>query len=97
MTVRSVLIWTAVFAAVFGLFAWRMTRRKGVPAAGLTTLLGIAGVYTGLWGEMENRHWLYIPCVTLILASYAIQWAAWRRSARGDMPAGTANTTSRRE
>jgi hypothetical protein len=88
VTVRSALIWVAVVAVVFGLVAWRMTRRKGVPAAGLTTVLGIAGVFTGFYGVMENRRWLYIPCGTLIVASYAIHWAAWRRSARGDELAG---------
>lgn len=72
MTSRAVLIGAAVFAAAFGLLAYRMSRRKGVPAAGLTTFFGIAGVYTGFWGVMERMRWLYAPCVVLILASYAI-------------------------
>ncbi len=38
-----------------------MSGRKGQPAAGMTTFLGIAGVYTGFWGVMENRRWLYAP------------------------------------
>ncbi len=49
MTTRSVLIGTA-FAVIFGLLAWWMSRRKGLPAVGLATFLGIAGVYTGFWG-----------------------------------------------
>jgi hypothetical protein len=93
MTTSSMLIGTAVFAVAFGVLAWRMSRRKGLPAAGLATFLGIAGVYTGFWGVMEHRRWLYAPCVVLILASYAIQFAARRRSARGDKTARAPDTT----
>lgn len=84
MTASSVLARTAVFAVAFGLLAWWMSRRKDLPAAGLSTFLGIAGVYTGFWGVMEHRRWLYAACVALILASYAIQFAARRRSVRED-------------
>lgn len=97
MATRSVLIGAAVFAAAFGLLAWWVSRRKGIPAAGLSTFVGIAGVYTGFWGVMENRRWLYAPCVVLILASYAIQFAARRRLARRDTTTGTPDVTLRRE
>ena len=81
MTVDSALIVTAMFFAAFGLLTWWMSRRKGLPSAGLPVLLGIPGVYIGFWGVLANRHWLYIPSLALILASVAIQFAAWRRSA----------------
>ena len=42
-----------------------MSRRKGLPAAGLTTFLGIAGDHTGFWAMTERRHWLYGPAVVL--------------------------------
>jgi len=38
--------------------------------------LGIVGVYAGFWGVMKSEHWLYVPCVALMLASYAIDFAA---------------------
>ncbi len=97
MTIRSVLIGTAVFAAAFGLLAWWMSRRKGVPAAGWSTLLGISGVYIGFWAVMENRHWLYVPCVALILASNAIQFRAWRRSGHRGTTTEDPGATPRRE
>ena len=65
MTNRAVLIYSGVFAAAFGLLVYWMSRRKGLPAAGLTTFLGIAGVYTGFWAVTERRHWLYAPAVVL--------------------------------
>lgn len=74
-----------------------MSRRKGLPAAGLATFLGIAGVYTGFWGVMEHRRWLCAPCVALILASYAIQFAARRRSVREDKTTKAPDTRPRRE
>jgi hypothetical protein len=46
---------------------------------------------------MENRHWLYFPCVLLMLASYAIQFAAFRRSARGGKTAEVPDSGSRAE
>lgn len=97
MTTGSVLIDAAVFAAVFGLLVWWVSRRKGVPRAGLTAFLGIAGVYVGFWGVMKSTHWLYVPCVALILASYAIDFAARRRSARSDQTAGDADSSPHRE
>lgn len=60
VTTRSVLIGAAVFAAAFGLLARWVSRRKGVPLAGLTTFLGIGGVYLGFWGVMKSTRWLYI-------------------------------------
>jgi hypothetical protein len=84
VTVDSVLIVAAVLFAAFGLLGWWISRRKGVPAAALSALLGIPGVYIGLWGVLENRPWLYVPSMALILASYATQLAAWRRSAHRD-------------
>ena len=97
MPVRSVLIGAAVFVAAFGLLGWRMSRRKSIPAAGVTTFLGVVGVYAGFWGVMENRHWLYFPCVLLMLASYAIQFAALRRAARGGKTAGIPDSGPTRE
>jgi hypothetical protein len=99
VTIRSALIGVAVFAAAFGLLVWWMSRRKGIPAAGLTIFLGIAGVYIGFWGVMEKRHWLYVPCVLLMLASYVIEFAARRRSASRDKAARTTDvdTSQRRE
>ena len=97
MSVRSVLIGAAVFAAAFGLLGWWMSRRKGLPAVGVTTVLGIAGVYTGFWGVLEHRYWLYLPSVLLILASYAIEFAASRRSARKDNITEGPDTAPRRE
>jgi drug/metabolite transporter (DMT)-like permease len=92
-----VLIGAAVFVAAFGLLGWRMSRRKSIPAAGVTTFLGVVGVYAGFWGVMENRHWLYFPCVLLMLASYAIQFAALRRAARGGKTAGIPDSGPTRE
>lgn len=97
MTSRAVLIGAAVFAAAFGLLAYRMSRRKGVPAAGLTTFFGIAGVYTGFWGVMERMRWLYAPCVVLVLASYAIDFAARRRSRPRDRALAAADIDQRRQ
>jgi drug/metabolite transporter (DMT)-like permease len=79
MTTGSVLIFAAAFAAAFGLLVWWLSRRRGSPENGLTVFLGIAGVYVGFWGVMKSEHWLYVPCVALILASYAIDFAARRR------------------
>jgi hypothetical protein len=84
VTVDSALIGAAVFFAAFGLLGWWMSRRKGLRSAGLRILLGVAGVYIGFSGVLENRHWLYAPGLALILASNAIQFVAWRRSAHGD-------------
>lgn len=93
MTTPSVLIGAAVFAAAFWLLVWWLSRRKGVPQAGLTTFLGIAGVYLGFWGVMKSAHWLYLPCVALILASSAIDFAARRRSARRGQTTGNADSS----
>lgn len=41
---------------------------------------------------MEHQRWLYPPCVVLILASYAIQFAARRRSSSEDKPTGASDT-----
>jgi hypothetical protein len=86
MTTRSVLIFVAVFAAAFGLLVWWLSRRWGKPESGLTIFLGIAGVYVGFCGVMTSVHWLYVPCVALILASYAIDFTARRRSGRPCRP-----------
>jgi CHASE2 domain-containing sensor protein len=79
MTTGSVLIWAAVFAAAFGLLVWWLSRRRGTPESGLTIVLAAAGVYVGGWGVMKSVHWLYVSCVALILASYAIDYVARRR------------------
>jgi hypothetical protein len=84
MSTRSVLIFVAVVAAAFGLLVWWLSRRRGKPESGLTIFLGIGGVYVGFWGVMKSVHWLYVPCVALILASYAIDFAARRRAVRRD-------------
>jgi fatty-acid desaturase len=84
VTTRSALIGAAVFLAAFGLLGWWMSRRNGILAAGLSTLLGVTGVYAGLWGVLEHRHWLFVPCVALMLASYAIEFGARHRSAHRD-------------
>ena len=75
MTTGSVLIFAAVFAAAFGLLVWWLSRRRGKPEKALTIFLGIAGVCVGFWGVMTSLHRLYIPCVALILASYAYDFA----------------------
>lgn len=79
MTTGSALIFAAVFLAAFGVLVWWLSRRRGKPEYGLTILLGIAGVYVGAWAAMTSEHWLYIPCITLILASYAFDFVARRR------------------
>jgi len=33
---------------------------------------------------LEHRHWLFVPCVALMLASYAIEFGARHRSAHRD-------------
>jgi hypothetical protein len=93
VTTGAVLIGTAVLAVAFGLLAWWRSRRKGLRAAGLATFLGIAAVYTGFWGVLEHVGWLYVPCVVLILASYAIRFAAQHRSASRDKVARAPDTT----
>ncbi len=97
MTTGSVLIFAAVFAAVFGLLVWWLSRRRGKPEMGLTIFLGIAGVYVGFWGVMRSVHWLYVPCAALILASYAFDFAARRRSARRHQTAGQGGSSPHRE
>jgi hypothetical protein len=97
MTNRAVLLYAGVFAAAFGLLVYWMSRRKGLPAAGLTTFLGIAGVYTGFWGVTERRHWPYAPAVVLMLASSAIDFAARRRSRPRDSSPEAADPNQRPE
>jgi uncharacterized membrane protein YfcA len=84
MTTRSALLFVAVLAAVFGFLVWWLSRRRGKPESALTIFLGIAGVYVGGCGAVTSMHWLYVPCVALIMASYAIDFAARRRSGRRD-------------
>ena len=97
MTTRSVLIFAAVFAAAFGLLVWWMSRRRGKPESGLTIFLGIAGVYVGFWGVMKSAHWLYVPCVAMILSSYAIDFAARRRAAHRDQCSGEGDSSPHRK
>jgi hypothetical protein len=44
-------------------------------------------------GVMTSVHWLYVPCVALILAAYAIDFAARRRSFRCDPSADQGEST----
>jgi predicted PurR-regulated permease PerM len=92
-----VLIFAAIFAAAFGLLVWWLSRRRGKPESGLTIFLGIAGVYVGFWGVMTSVHWLVVPCVALILASYAIDFIARRRSGRSDQTTGEGGNSAHRE
>jgi cation transport ATPase len=86
LSVNSVLIFGAIFAAAFGALVWWLSRRRGTPESGVTIFLGIAGVYiAGCWGLIKNERWLVVPGVALIVASYAFDFAARRRrSARSD-------------
>ncbi len=97
MTTRSVLVFAAVFAAAFGLLVWWISRRRGKPESGLTIFLGIAGVYIGFWGVMKSAHWLYVPCVAMILSLYAIDFAARRRAAHRDQAGGQGGSSPHRE
>jgi len=63
----------------------------------LTIFLGIAGVYVGFWGVMTSVHWLCVPCVALILGSYAFDFAARRRSARRHQTASQRGSPPHRE
>jgi drug/metabolite transporter (DMT)-like permease len=96
MTTRSVLILAAVFSVAFGVLVWWLSRRRGKPER-LTIFIGIAGVYVGGWGVMTREHWLYVPCVTLILASYGFDFAVRRRSERRDRVTGHNESPARRE
>jgi len=46
---------------------------------------------------MESVRWLYVPCVVLILASYAIDFAVRRRSAYRDHATSDADSSPHRE
>jgi len=83
-TTNFALIYVAVICAAFGLLVWWVSHRRGWQQSGLTIFLAIGGCYVGLVGVTERVHWLYVPCVALILASYAIDFAVRRRSARSN-------------
>ena len=97
ITTRSVLVFAAVIATAFGLLVWWLSRRRGKSESGLTIFLGIAGVYVGGCAVMTSVHWLYVPCVALILASHAIDFAARRRSGRRDQTTGDRDSSAHRE
>jgi cation transport ATPase len=98
VSVNSVLIFCAIFFAVFGVLVWWLSRRRGTPESGVTIFLGIAGVYIGgLWAAMKSERWLTVPGVAMILASYAFGFAARRRrSARSDQTTPDADGSPRR-
>jgi hypothetical protein len=70
---------------------------KGKARECLTIFLGIAGVYVGFWGVMKSAHWLYVPCVAMILSSYAIDFAARRRAAHRGETSGQGDSSPHRK
>jgi hypothetical protein len=78
----------AAFLAVFGLLAWRFSRRKGDRYAGWVLLVGLPGLYLAFLASLGVARWLYIPGLGLLASSYVMQVVSWRRQ-RADQDAGS--------
>lgn len=91
MSSESLLISAAVFALAFGAIATTLEYIRHPPATPLITFTGIAGVYLGLYTEVEHVAWLYVPCLVPLLGAAGAQIRDSRRSEHNDdddRPAG---------